>query len=175
MIHRIVITGAESTGKTTLARALANHYTENWTREFVREYVNTLDRALQRDDLETIARGQYALEDEKLEQARRLIIHDTNVLSSIIYARHYFNTKLDWVSKRFKKRNYSLYLLCMPDIPWEADSGQRESPQTREQLQRIFKAQLDSLKLPYLEIHGTKEERLKQAVTAINKLLDNEH
>jgi NadR type nicotinamide-nucleotide adenylyltransferase len=173
MIHRVVITGAESTGKTTLAQALADYYAEPWTNEFVRDYVEQLDRELQPDDLEPIARGQLAGEDAKLEQAQQLIIHDTNILSSIIYAKHYFKTKLDWVDKGFRERSYSLYLLCMPDIPWEAETSQRESPEVRNQLHQTFKANLSSLKLPHIEIHGAKEARLRQAVAIINKLLSN--
>ena len=169
MIHRVVITGAESTGKTTLAQALADYYGEPWTKEFVRDYVEELDRELQPADLEPIARGQLAAEDDKLEQAQRLIIHDTNILSSIIYAGHYFQVELDWVDKRFKERNYTLYLLCMPDIPWEADTGQRESPVVRALLHQTFKAKLNSLKLPYVEIHGPKEERLQKAVENIER------
>lgn len=170
MIHRVVITGAESTGKTTLAQALSDYYSEPWTKEFVRSYVEHLNRELRPEDLEPIARGQLAAEDAHLDQARRLMIHDTNLLSSIIYARHYFGKELDWVNQRFKERNYSLYFLCMPDIPWEADTGQRESPEVRALLHQSFKAELASLKLPYVEMRGSKEMRLQQAISIINVL-----
>lgn len=172
MLHRIVIIGAESTGKTTLAQALASHYSEPWTEEFVRAYVDQLDRELQPEDLEPIARGQLATEDAKLEQTKRLIVHDTNILSSIIYAKHYFDARIDWVNQRFRERNYSLYILCPPDIPWKADPGQRDGPIARAQLHQTFKTQLESLKLPYLEVQGTNEQRLKQAVTVTDKLLE---
>ena len=78
MIHRIVVTGAESTGKTTLAQALAEYYDEPWTKEFVRDYVKQINRELQSEDLEPIVRGQLTAEDDGLEKAQRLIIHDTN-------------------------------------------------------------------------------------------------
>ena len=172
MVHRIVITGAESTGKTTLARALAERYGEPWTKEFVRDYVDRLGHTLQQTNLEPIAQGQFALEDKGLKQAQRLVFHDTNILSSIIYAKHYFGTTLDWVDKRFQERTYNLYLLCMPDIPWETDGKQRESPKARAQLHKIFKAKLDSLQLPYIEIGGSKEKRLKRAVEALGKLIE---
>jgi NadR type nicotinamide-nucleotide adenylyltransferase len=170
MIQRVVITGAESTGKTTLAQALSDYYSEPWTQEFVRSYVGQLDRELRPEDLEPIARGQLTTEDARLDQARRLIIHDTNMLSFIIYARHYFEKELDWVNKCFKERNYSLYFLCMPDIPWEADTGQRESPEVRARLHQLFKAELNSLKLPYVEIRGSQETRLQQAISITNML-----
>lgn len=173
MLHRIVITGAESTGKTTLAQTLANHYSEPWTEEFVRKYVDQIDRELQPKDLEPIANGQLAIEDAMLEKAEKLIVHDTNILSSIIYAKHYFDTEFNWVNRRFKERDYSLYLFCTPDIPWKSDPGQRESPLARTQLHQIFKTRLKSLKLPYLEIQGTNKQRFERAVTAIDKLIEH--
>ena len=170
-MKRIVITGAESTGKSTLAQELSGYYGEPWTEEFVRSYVNELRVDLQPHDLVPIAEGQLALEDAALDKAQRLVIHDTNILSSIIYANVYFDTVLDWVNDAFLERDYHLYLLCMPDIPWEADAGQRESPEAREQLHELFKDSLDILKIPYVEIHGTEEERMMQAVHAIDAML----
>jgi NadR type nicotinamide-nucleotide adenylyltransferase len=170
-MKHIVLTGAESTGKSTLARALAAHYDEPWSAEFVRRYVDTLEGELQAKDLEPIARGQLALENDGAAQAQRLVLHDTNILSSIIYAQYYFATTIDWVNDAFLQRDYSLYLLCMPDIPWTADAGQRESPEARDTLHGIFKDSLDILQIPYVEIHGNSEARLAQAVRAIDAIL----
>lgn len=170
MKHRIVITGAESTGKTTLARALSAHYQEPWTAEFVRNYVDQLQRDLQVQDLSPIAAGQLALEDRKLQSARQLIIHDTNILSSILYAEHYFDTVLDWVQQRSLQRDYSLYLLCMPDIRWQADPGQRDSTDAREHLHQRFKDTLDHLQVPYIKISGTEQGRMVQAIAAIDAM-----
>jgi NadR type nicotinamide-nucleotide adenylyltransferase len=170
-MKRIVITGAESTGKSTLAQELSGYYGEPWSGEFVRNYVDQLRGDLQLHDLEPIAEGQLAQEDAALNQAQRLVIHDTNILSSIIYAHVYFDTVLEWVNDAFLEREYSLYLLCMPDIPWVPDPGQRESPETREQLHTLFKDCLDILKIPYIEISGSEAERMIQAVHAIDAIL----
>ncbi len=170
-MKRIVLIGAESTGKSTLAQELSGYYGEPWTDEFVRSYVESHEGELSESDLEPIAEGQLALEDAALEQAQRLVIHDTNILSSIIYANYYFDVVLDWVNDRFLERDYSLYLLCMPGIPWVADDGQRESPEARDQLHELFKDSLDILQIPYVEIHGSEEERMMQAVHAIDAIL----
>jgi len=114
-----------------------------------------------------------ATEDVALEKAQRLLIHDTNLLSSIIYAKYYFETELSWVNDHFSKRRYSLYLLCMPDIPWEADEGQRESPLARSRLHHTFKTQLNTLKLPHLEVCGSQEARLRQAIMAVDQLFEH--
>jgi nicotinamide riboside kinase len=169
---RVVLTGAECTGKSTLAGALAAHYGEPHTSEFVREYVDSLDHPLAQEDLESIARGQLSVEDAPLRQAGELIIHDTNILSSIIYAKHYFNTQLDWVEKAFLQRGYALYLLCSPDgIKWQADPGQRESAEVRAALSRKFEATLIDLGLPYHLLQGRREQRLREAVRIIDRLI----
>ena len=165
-MKRIVLTGAESTGKSTLAQALASHY-EAPVVEYVRQYVNHLGRKLA-EDLEPIARGQLALEHDAASRATGRVLHDTNILSSILYAQHYFATHLDWLS--CLPPSYSLYLLCLPDIPWQPDPGQRDSAHARDELHRIFKAALDVRQLHYVEIGGDPATRLQHAIQAINAL-----
>ena len=172
-MKRIVLTGAECTGKSTLAQALSCHYSEPWTSEFVRSYVDQLDRELIQADLEEIFCGQIAAEDAGWAKSKRFVIHDTNLLSSIIYANHYFETSSDWVNEVFLKRDYTLYLLCSPDgIEWEDDSGQRDSPSARKKLHSMFKDSLEKLKLPYLQLNGDEPLRLSKAIKAIDELLD---
>lgn len=170
---RIVLTGAECTGKTTLAKALSGYYGEPWTAEYVRQYVDSLGRELSREDLGAIVEGQLATEEHALKQAKHLILHDTNLLSSILYANHYFGEQLEWANECFLSRDYALYLLCSPDgIPWQADPGQRESPAARNELHGAFKESLQKLNLLYLELTGPQEARFGQAVLAIDRLLE---
>lgn len=171
-MKRIVLTGAECTGKTTLTKALSGYYGEPWTGEYVRDYVAQLGRPLEQSDLEPIARGQLAQEDSALNHARRLTLHDTNLFSSILYAKHYFDTEIDWVNDAFLERDYSLYLLCTPEgIPWEPDPGQRESPAAREALHATFTAGLEKLKLPFIRLTGSPEARFGEAILAIDAVL----
>lgn len=170
-MKRIVITGAESTGKTTLTQSLSGYYGEPWSGEFVRDYVTRIQRNLGKDDLNAIAEGQFNCEDIGRDKAKQCLFHDTNILSSILYAKHYFDTEIEWVQNTFLRRQYDLYLLCMPDIPWEADEGQRESAEARQILHQKFKTTLDTLKLPYVEISGDAVARMSTAVQAIDALL----
>ena len=172
---RIVITGAESTGKTTLTEALSGYYGAPWTGEFVREFASGLDRPIRQSDLETIAKGQLAQESLITAPEAPVLFHDTNILSSIICANHYFDTILDWVNESFLSRPYDLYLLCLPDIPWTAEDGQRDSPEARDTLHAKFKESLDTLKLPYVEISGDEVERMGQAVQAIDARLNPDY
>ncbi len=171
-MKRIVLTGAECTGKSTLTQALSGYYGEPWTSEFVREYVDQIQRELTRDDLDSIAKGQIATEEAGLDQAKRLILHDTNLLSSIIYANHYFGEITDWVNERFLQRDYTLYLLCTAHgIEWQDDPGQCDSPAARDELQAKFKQTLDQLQLPYVELSGDPAARFGEAIRAIDAVL----
>jgi len=171
-MKRIVLTGAECTGKSTLTQALSGYYGEPWTTEYVREYVNQIKRELTRDDLESIARGQIATEDACLCKLKRFVLHDTNLLSSIIYANHYFGEVTDWVNDTFLQRDYTLYLLCTPqDIKWQDDPGQRDSPAARKELQVKFKESLEKLQLPYVELSGDQTARFGEAIRAIDAVL----
>ena len=172
-MKRIVLTGAECTGKSTLAQALAGYYGEPWTPEFVRTYVERVQRELRVSDLPEIFAGQLALEDAALENADRCIFHDTNILSSILYGNHYFGHREDSEQARFVERDYALYLLCSPrGIDWTADPGQRDSPEARNTLQAKFKASLDTLALPYIEMHGDLSARMSASVRAVDALLE---
>ena len=171
-MKRFVVTGAECTGKSTLTKALSGYYSEPWTAEYVRKYVDHIKRELKHEDLEQIAKGQIKEEDAALLRARRFLIHDTNLLSSIIYAKYYFSEEIGWVKKAFMGRDYTLYLLCSPEgVQWKADPGQREGPADRIDIHNQFKEQLESLSLPYTELVGEEEARIKKATKAIDLLL----
>ncbi|MFT5836946.1 MAG: nicotinamide riboside kinase [Candidatus Azotimanducaceae bacterium] len=172
-MKRIVLTGAECTGKSTLAQALSGYYGEPWTTEFVRNYVEHQDgRDLTKEDLEPISKGQVTVEDASWHKAKRFVLHDTNLLSSIIYANHYFGVVNEEVNETFLQRNYSLYLLCTPEgIDWQADPGQRDSPAARTELQAKFKESLDTMQLPYVELSGDQTARFGEAIRAIDAVL----
>ncbi len=77
---RIVVFGTESTGKTTLAQALAAHFREPWSPEFVREFWDLKAGKISGADLGTIALGQMANEDRAAARARRAVFLDTDLL-----------------------------------------------------------------------------------------------
>ncbi len=117
--------------------------------------------------LDPIARGQIRLEDEAATKAKQWVFHDTNLLSSILYAEHYFDTHIDWVDEVFRQREYTQYFLCEPDIPWEADPGQREGPQTRSDLQILFEGILKRYNIPFVRLNGTLEERTQRVLSTL--------
>ncbi|MBC2607541.1 AAA family ATPase [Pelagicoccus albus] len=166
-LRRIVFIGAECTGKSTLAQAVAARLGAPCSEEYVRIHAEQLERPLDATDLEPIAHGQLRLEDQAATMASEFVVHDTNILSSILYAEHYFDTHLDWVDSLFEERCYDSYFLCQSDIPWVADPGQRVSPEERALLQERFIAILNRYDISYVPVCGTLEER----ITIVNKKL----
>ena len=79
-IKRIVLTGAESTGKTALARQLADYYHTIYVPEYAREYIENLNRPYEYNDIEQIAKKQIKLENESIHKANRYLFLDTALI-----------------------------------------------------------------------------------------------
>src|SRR5688572_13468069 len=119
-MKRVVITGSESTGKTELARALGAHFAAPVSTEFVREFA-ARQGSLSFSDHGAIAKGQMASEDAAISRATRLVILDTDLVSTVVYCEHYFGRSPEWITEEARKRAGDLYLLLKPDIPWVPD------------------------------------------------------
>lgn len=173
---RVVLTGSECTGKSTLAAALAAHFGVQRVPEYVREFVDSVGRAPRFEDHGPIARGQMAAEDRATAHAREsgepLVIQDTDLLSTIVYSRHYFGDSPQWIEDELRQRLPDLYLLCEIDLPWVAD-GQRDRGHLREEMQTLFRNAVLTTGTPALEIRGTGDARVRLAVDAVDRLLKN--
>ena len=171
MIRKIAITGPESTGKSTLAEQLAQHYNTVWVPERARTYLDELGgkRYTEKDLLE-IARQQLVLEDELTPKANGLLFCDTELLVMKIWSQVKYGHIDPWIMEQLGQKRYNHYLLLYPDLPWEPDP-QREHPHLREQMFRLYQGELKKLKRPYTIIQGEGEDRLKAAIKAVDKLL----
>lgn len=163
---RVVVTGSECTGKTTLARALAERLGAPWAPEFARAYFDAKGTPLDASDVEPIARGQVAGEDAAEATAQGLLVLDTDLLSTAVYARHYYGACPAWVEEAARARRADLYLLCAPDLPWEAD-GQRDRGEARDEMHGLFARALERLGAPTALVSGTGEARLEAAFAAV--------
>lgn len=170
-LQRIVVTGSECTGKTTLAGELATHYRTLWVPEYSRKYADARAGVLGYNDVEPIARGQIAAEDACIAQAERVLIQDTDLLSTVVYSYHYYEACPEWVEQIAHERIASLYLFLHPDVPWVAD-GIRDRGHMREDMHRIFHEALVRWQAPYVDITGGWSTRFEAARRAIDLMLD---
>jgi HTH-type transcriptional repressor of NAD biosynthesis genes len=174
-VKRIAVFGTESTGKTSLAQRLAEHFGEPWSAEFVREFWELRDGKIVATDLGTIALGQIANEDLALMGARRVLICDTELLTNVLWADVLFPGKCpEWVRTEadLRAKEFSLYLLCDTDVPFAPDP-QRCFPDDagRARSRDLWREVLVSRGLPFVEIRGAWASREATAIAAVESVL----
>lgn len=165
-ILRITTYGPESTGKTTLARQLAEHFNTVWIPEFARDFLENIKikegRDCEEKDLLPIAIGQTALENEALQKSTDFLFCDTNALVTKVYSDIYYNHCSEELEEAARLHHYDLYFLTDKDVPWEAD-GLRDSQEYRDSSFDVFKQNLIDYNKPFIQINGSKTERLEKA------------
>ena len=160
---RVCLTGAESTGKTELAKALAHHFSALLVPEYSREYSLARQNVLSYSDVGPIAHGQMSREDEAKGD---FLILDTDLLSTVVYSRHHFGAVPQWVQTKARERLADLYLLLDIDVPWVWDPV-RDSGETRKELHDDFRSALEEFGARYEMVSGTWEERLRRSIEVI--------
>jgi len=168
-MRKIVITGPESSGKSSLAQALAKHYDAPSVPEYARTYLEQLGRPYEEEDLLNIARGQLEWEKNYALNANGWLILDTSLVVIKIWSEYKYGQCHPFILEKLKSSTYDLFLLCRPDIPWVFDPL-RENPLDREALFTLYQKELQALGYPYVEINGHGEERLTKALTALYDL-----
>ncbi len=171
---KIVLTGPESTAKTTLARMLAAHFGTTWVPEYARTYISTLDRSYTQNDLLQIAKQQIALEEKYLSSrsTNKLLFCDTALLVIKIWSEQVFGSCDQWIIDQLNRRSYDAYLLLYPDIEWEYDPL-RESPDAKERMRlfHLYEGELKAMNATYRIIKGMEEEREINALQSVKDLL----
>ena len=165
---RILILGPESSGKSTLAEALARYFQEPYVPEFARQYLQDLNRPYDFEDLLYLGKQQMSWEDELASKAKSYLFCDTDLRVIQVWSQHRFGKIDPWVQEELERRTYDLILLCSTDLPWQADPL-REHP-LPEHRERFFQQYLHLTKesgVPYRIISGNAEQRLRDSVEAI--------
>lgn len=169
-VKRVCLTGSESTGKTTLAADLAAHFRTTWNPEYARDYLDAKPTPLDAADIEPIARGQIASEEQAAREANRVLILDTDLTSTVVYAKHYYGFCPEWIERAAADRRADVYLLMDTDTLWVADP-QRDRPRMRDHMQNLFRRELKIKNSSYVNICGMWSDRRERAVTVIDALL----
>lgn len=170
-VKRVAIVGAESTGKTTLAEKLSKHYQTTWTPEFARKFLDEKGLDCSMEDIHTIAKGQLRTEEEQARAANKILFCDTDLLTTTIWSKYFFDGCPDWIEEKSHEQKYDLTLLMDIDVEWIADP-QRPTPHLREHFLDWFKRELEAHSRNYILISGNYEERFKYAIEAVDKLFN---
>ena len=168
MTVRVVVTGPECTGKTTLAADLARTFDAPWLPEMARTYAAeraAIGQLLTATDVDLIAQRAIVSEDAALTAQPPLLVLDTDLLSTVTYARHYYGASSAWLEGEARARLAALYLLCAPDLPWTPD-GIRDRPEQREELFAEFERTLSEFRADVIVIRGTGGRRRDAAIHA---------
>lgn len=167
----ICLIGAECTGKTTLAQALAQQMGGVWVPEYLRSFTEQHGRTPERTEQLHILQEQVRQETQALATARRqqqaLVFCDTAPLLTAVYSDCVFADASLYPQAHGLHARYALTLLLEPDIPWVADSVQRDGPQTRTVVHSRIEQALADWAWPHVRIAGTPEQRLAQACDAV--------
>ena len=159
---KVVITGPESTGKSTLAKELAKYYKTTFVEEYARNFLTNLGRAYVQQDLLEIAKGQIAQEDSSANKNPTLLICDTSLEVIKIWSEYKYQSVDVFITNSLKVRKPDLYLLMRPDLLWELDPL-RENPDNRDELFELFKKELDQTDTTYHIISGLEQARFELA------------
>lgn len=165
---KIVITGPESTGKTTLTYELSRRLKAPAVPEYARQHLDSLPRPYRQKDLIYIAKAQVQLEEMTSRKPGPFLICDTDLLTIKIWLEDKFSKADDWLNEQLYQRRPDLYLLCDIDLPWQPDP-QREDANRREHLLSVYEKELNELTVPWKKIKGTGEARTLLAMSHINK------
>ncbi|WP_088280467.1 AAA family ATPase [Ideonella sp. A 288] len=173
---RIAIVGAESTGKTVLAKALAERIGADtglrsaWVGEHLREWCDRTGRTPRADEQAAIARTQQARIDEAA-QRHEVVVCDTTPLMTAVYSRIVFGDRsLDAYAVEVQ-RHHGLTLLTALDLPWVADGLQRDGPHVRLPVDDAVRDLLSAHALPWALVGGQGAARLEAALDAVTPLL----
>jgi len=160
---KIIVTGPESSGKTTLCKELSKHFKIQFTKEFAREYLTNLDKDYTQNDLSEIAKGQLASE-------HNFQLLDTDLITIKIWSEYKYGNCEKWILDTIEKQKTEkrFYFLCKPDIPWESDPL-RKNPNNRNELFEIYKKELENLGHNCFIVEG--KNRLEKSISKISNLV----
>lgn len=171
---RVCVLGAESTGTTTLAGALAETLQTVWVAEYGRQYSEgkllRSESEWRSEEFVAIATEQNRREDAAAREANRVLICDTNSFATTLWHRRYMGAHNAAVAEVATQSRCDLYLLTGDEIPFVQD-GLRDGEHIRHEMHRWFQAALSEQPVPWIEVEGSHEQRMETALAAIHRLL----
>lgn len=178
LVTRVCFLGAPSTGKTTLARAMAERHRTAWMPEYGAEYwrERQVDRRITLDEFEHIAPEHLRREDRLVQESRTYLFCDTCPITTYVFAKDYHGRAGPVLTRlaREAERRYDLFFLCETDIPYD-DTWDRSGDQKRQWFQDQIIGDLAERRVPFFRLRGTLDRRREQvdAVLAQHRKFGN--
>lgn len=169
-IKKIAIIGPESSGKTELCIAMADHFKARYVKEYARTFLPRLGRDYTADDLLFIAQMQLQSERNELIKADKILFCDTELINLKQWHLHKFGFGHEFFEAELNKKPYDFYLLTAPDLPWTFDPL-RENPDKGEYFFEVYKSEIERYGFPYSVVSGEGKNRTACAIKAVEKFL----
>jgi NadR type nicotinamide-nucleotide adenylyltransferase len=167
----VVITGAESTGKSVLTKQLSQHFYAHFYPEYAREYLERSGPVYTREDVEQIARVQMEQMNEATKYQTACVFFDTWLIITKVWFEVVFGKVPAWIPEAIEKAPVDLFLLCENDIPWVPDPLRENGGDMRQKLLEMYKTNIAEFGFNYKTITGTGVERLENAIKTIRDFL----
>lgn len=183
-MKKIVVIGPESTGKSSLCQALAEHYHTSWCPEYARKYLLKYGTDYTYEDLLVIAKGQIELENNSVQAAENssaygrpsllpseFLFIDTDMYVMKVWCEYVFGKCHSYILEQIAYRKYDAYLLCNTDLPWIKDEL-REYPDEKNRIElfEMYKDILINQSTPFTIVSGQGQERVDCAVQFLDNL-----
>lgn len=176
LARRVVVTGAESTGKTTLCRRLAGRFRSVWVPEFGRDLTVLKSRTMPPEPWQPADFSWIAAEQERLavEAARRggpVVFVDTDAIATRVWEERYLERASHATERIAAASRADLYLLTLPDVPWIADGVRDGDQEIREWMTARLRDLLERTGAPVVDLSGAWADRDRAAEDACAALL----
>ena len=169
-VKKICFLGPESTGKSFMAKKMAEKYKTEFVPEVARELITS--NHFNREDIIMIGRAQTERVFQKARKSDKILFCDTDLITTQIYSRQYLKVVPPVLYELEKMVEYDQYFLFDTDVPWVSD-GLRDlgDEKNREEMYKIFKNELERRNIPFVKVQGDWEEREIIVVKEIIKLI----
>lgn len=160
----VVITGAESTGKSALSQALSQHFHGSYFPEYAREYLENKGHGYTYQDVEEIAAVQFSQMKQAIELETPVVFFDTWLIITRVWFEVVYGHMPAWIDQAIREAPVDLYLLCANDIPWIPDPLRENGGENRVMLYNRYLSCILEYGFKYHVISGTGQERQENAV-----------
>jgi NadR type nicotinamide-nucleotide adenylyltransferase len=165
----IVVTGAESTGKSVLTSHLGQVFCSPWYPEYAREYLEKTGIPYSRSDVEAIARVQIRQMAEAQTLVSRFVFFDTWLIITKVWMEVVYGDSPVWITEAIASAPVDLFLICDTDIPWIPDPLRENGGAMREKLSSLYRQNIENFGFRYETITGIGEKRFASATGIIRQ------